>query len=899
MSSTLTRAAACALLLLPAALTFGQRPWSDPAGWPGGRLPVAGDQVVIAPGDDVLLDVSPPSLRSLRIQGSLRFDRRDLLLRSGWILVDGLLEVGTAAEPFAHSATIELDGPVEDAMGMGGRFLAVATGSLELHGASAAKRTWTQLAASVDSGATQLTLAEATDWVVGDELGIAPSGFDAYAVDRVTVTAIEGRTVTFTPALRHGHFGEVLAYGGKDIDCRAEVALLSREISIQGPATAEAERYGGHIMIMGGAGAIHVEGVRLHRLGQPGREARYSFHWHLAGDRAGDYVRRSSVVGALQRGVVVHGTQNVEVSDNVVFDVHNHAYIPAEDGDETGNRFIGNLAVFIQKPERTEFAFPRDNAGGSNQGEHRSSGFWLRNFDNVLVNNHVGGVEDGCGFFYDAAFRGRDFRFAEDDMTEPVTFTGNLAHSMMVTKINNNAGSNTAMYGQVGLGMGIFIDKFGIDDEQEDLFRFTDFTAYKCDMSAVWSEISEAHFEDLALADNATAFLTGPGSIHDAVVVGRSRNPVGADNRKLRHGNDRAGYYTVAQGGEKRPRFSSVRYFNMHEGKDNEAAGMIVDYSLSYNPNYSRDVSLDNSRPVWMEDSGAKGKEPSGAALFDADGTLTGTGEPTLVLFRTSPLVRDDCTWHPEWNGYTCPSGDYLDLTFRWSDGRTGVKLVQADGSSVKGGGSAPARARMHVGEEVEAVFGKQLESHHTFDLEVAPHAASPGGAGLVRIPYPYPGVAVTTADGEPVPRLASEQAVRAADGPAFAFDGVNGNILFRAVAPPSDQATYRFSAGDQAVTALPDHGDTAEDHEAVQTLGLYPNPYTPATVLTVRVREEGEYGLTVTDVTGRHVAEVFTAPLQAGTHTLPVSLPDLPSGVYHLTLAGAAGSQTRAIHVQ
>src|SRR6185369_14484834 len=36
--------------------------WSDPASWPDGKVPVAGADVVIAKGADLVLDVSPPPL---------------------------------------------------------------------------------------------------------------------------------------------------------------------------------------------------------------------------------------------------------------------------------------------------------------------------------------------------------------------------------------------------------------------------------------------------------------------------------------------------------------------------------------------------------------------------------------------------------------------------------------------------------------------------------------------------------------------------------------------------------------------------------------------------------------------------------------------------------------------
>ncbi|HEX4136874.1 MAG TPA: G8 domain-containing protein, partial [Bryobacteraceae bacterium] len=48
-----------------------QERWSNPATWPDGKVPGAGDTVTIERGKDVLLDVSPPSLGGLQIDGKL------------------------------------------------------------------------------------------------------------------------------------------------------------------------------------------------------------------------------------------------------------------------------------------------------------------------------------------------------------------------------------------------------------------------------------------------------------------------------------------------------------------------------------------------------------------------------------------------------------------------------------------------------------------------------------------------------------------------------------------------------------------------------------------------------------------------------------------------------------
>src|SRR6185436_20634715 len=48
-----------------------QTRWSDRATWPDGKVPAAGDKVTIAAGKNVVLDVSPPALSGLTIDGKL------------------------------------------------------------------------------------------------------------------------------------------------------------------------------------------------------------------------------------------------------------------------------------------------------------------------------------------------------------------------------------------------------------------------------------------------------------------------------------------------------------------------------------------------------------------------------------------------------------------------------------------------------------------------------------------------------------------------------------------------------------------------------------------------------------------------------------------------------------
>src|SRR5580693_8058121 len=75
--------------------TAGAKRWSDPAAWPDKKVPAKDAAVTIEKDRNVILDVSPPPLRSLTINGKLSFaDNKDLELTTEWVMVHGELEIG-------------------------------------------------------------------------------------------------------------------------------------------------------------------------------------------------------------------------------------------------------------------------------------------------------------------------------------------------------------------------------------------------------------------------------------------------------------------------------------------------------------------------------------------------------------------------------------------------------------------------------------------------------------------------------------------------------------------------------------------------------------------------------------------------------------------------------------
>src|SRR5690606_23052719 len=253
----------------------GQSLWSDPATWPNAKVPVAGDKVVIARDKDVLLDVSPPALAGLSIDGKLSFSNdADLELITEWIMLHGELAIGSEAAPHTRKATSTLTDIVkgEDVMaGMGDRGVMISGGTLSLHGDRT--NAWTKLSRTAEAGSNSIEVVNAAGWRVGDEIVLASTDFDPRQAETRTVTAISGNTLTLDEPLDYMHFGEVTF----DVDQRGEVGLLTRNIKIQASADAEESFFGGHIMAMPSS-KMYVSGVELHRMGQNLTLARYPIH---------------------------------------------------------------------------------------------------------------------------------------------------------------------------------------------------------------------------------------------------------------------------------------------------------------------------------------------------------------------------------------------------------------------------------------------------------------------------------------------------------------------------------------------------------------------------------------------------------------------------------------------
>jgi len=708
--------------------------WSDPATWPNRKVPVAGDKVTIGRDKDVVLDVSPPALGGLSIDGKLSFSNdADLELTTEWIMVHGELAIGSEARPYTRKATITLTDNMkgEDVMaGMGDRGIMLSGGTLNLHGDR--KNTWTKLAKTAAAGSNAIEVLNAAEWRVGDEIVLASTDFNPRQAERRTISAISGNKITLDQKLEYMHFGKITF----DVDERGEVGLLTRNIKIQASADAEQSFFGGHIMAMPSS-HMYVEGVELNRMGQNLTLARYPIHWHLAGEGQGQYIRNAAIHDTYNRCVTVHGTNNLQVENNVTYNTVGHCFF-LEDGIEHGNQFVHNLAIqtkcHTSKPcEPTNLA-----AAGEATQERQASGprgqqskdvllpsdntvasFWITNPDNVYRDNVAAGSDEN-GFWMslpehpNGQFEGTEISKATwPRRTKFREFKGNVAHSnydgfMFDRNINANNTFTVTGSSQTGLENPADPNSKALESEFENL------TTYKNRNGGMWGRGEMHVFRNVKFADNAIGYTHASGAfgryaftsqVVDSLFVGETENI----------GNPRTDSEKAYGRSLPKPalpdypirgyEFYDYRHdvvnttFRNYEDNATRKTGAISNlmyssFGVSSN-NAVEKVKFINAKPVyfppmerkWGNDNGGSTSYKT-AAFKDRDGSLGG-GANSYVLINDGPndsIATDTkaCVIKPTWNAAIC-KGDVGRLNF--------AGPPRAPGAGPGGFGAAPPRA--------------------------------------------------------------------------------------------------------------------------------------------------------------------------------------------------------------
>ncbi len=468
--------------------------WSNPATWDNG-VPDASQRAVI--GGDFTVELDGPidhQAKELVIQGELVVTEEagvDKSLTSEWVHVNsgGAFIVGTATDRYDEAdfnlkltgtdltADHTIEGVPMTVMNNNGFLMTAGTGSLQFYGEE--KLSFTKLAATADAPDNSITVhnfiernfsegqslggdfvtSPADDgvlnWSEGDLIVIASSSYDYKQEEVRLITDVNDNgdgttTLSFEDSLEYRHYGVQETYGQSnapgtvpasqtyEIDMRAEVSLLSRNIRIQGdldqdtdnnfgdrqrmqteprvrsaaltpteavPSEQVANGIGGHLMFMQNSGQITIDGVQLDGMGQASQKGRYPIHWHNGDERSGDVLRNSSITNSNNRGVTIHGTKGLLIEGVVLHDIHGHGFF-FEDAIETDNTLISNIALGIHAVggNDSDAANPggrdpfvvdtHDSAVEARSRFSSSAAYWITNPDNTFVGNIAAGAGD-------------------------------------------------------------------------------------------------------------------------------------------------------------------------------------------------------------------------------------------------------------------------------------------------------------------------------------------------------------------------------------------------------------------------------------------------------------------------------------------------------------------------
>jgi hypothetical protein len=718
--------------------------WSDASAWPSGKVPAAGAEVTIPRGTEVILDVSPPELRSLTVQGKLTFaDERDLALTTDWIYVPGGdVQIGTEAKPFTHKATITLTDKVkgENINTMGDRGILMLRGSLTAHGTT--KHNWSKLSKTARKGATSIAVLDASGWRAGDEIVLASTDFDPRQAERRTISRVNGNTLSFAEPLKYMHYGEI-TFG---VDERGEVAMLSRNIKIQASQDAAQSYFGGHIMAMGGS-KMFIDGVEFARMGQHLTLARYPIHFHVLGEGKGMYVRNASIHDTYNRCVTVHGTNDLRIENNVTFNTVGHCFF-MEDGIEHGNAFIKNLAIQTKCHPTLDCvptniapngempplfldraAYRKESFHGGKTllpSDNTVSSFWITNPDNSYIDNVAAG-SDQAGFWLslphhpNGAFLGSEL--SEKTFPRRIlirAFRGNTAHSNFDAFMfdRNIAEDNT--YALAGNAYMPLKDPFDVKSEMLETV-FTDLTAYKNRNQGFWGRGELFTLRNAKFADNAIGMTMSSGAfgtekytslVTDSLFVGETGNIGNPETPEE---------ISIGRSIPKRliPDYP-IRAYEYYDYRNEVQNTTFVNYQdnalrktgalswLMYNSSgvttasTIKTATYINAKPVYFppmdkrfDNDNRGGNSWRTLSILDLDGTTGGIPMSHINLHdgeNNSVVTDDSCLIKPDWNASVC-KGDVGRLYFNMRSGGIAMGRAGINGPRPAGSGPSPLLA--------------------------------------------------------------------------------------------------------------------------------------------------------------------------------------------------------------
>jgi len=219
----------------------------------------------------------------------------------------------------------------------------------------------------------------------------------------------------------------------------AEVALLSRNVIIEG-FNNEVYGKGAYVQILHTPDISQtIQGVQFLNMGRISEYDHFALEILYSGSIAGTYIAKNAIVDSNHRGIVVEGSSNISIFDNVAYNVSGHAfYVGDQSQSNVFERNIGSQTKTISYSNTI-----------SGENDYSAAAFYSR----YPPNSFLGNVASGNavhGFYFDMSWMVRTESWTQSNTlgsaySYPLgSFSKNTAHS------NQNSGFALYNFAQAG-----------------------------------------------------------------------------------------------------------------------------------------------------------------------------------------------------------------------------------------------------------------------------------------------------------------------------------------------------------------------------------------------------------------------------------------------------------------
>src|SRR5678809_98426 len=443
------------------------------------------------------------------------------------------------------------------------------------------------------------------------------------------------------------------------------------------------------------------------------------------------YIKNSAIHNTYSRCVTVHGTNFLDVENNVTYNNIGHCFF-LEDGVEHDNQFVHNLAILTKcHPDApcvpTNLA-PFGSTDGANfktagqdakdillPSDNTASTFWITNPDNIYRDNVAAG-SDSTGFWFALPQNGTG-KFENTEIglktwprrTKVREFKGNIAHSNFDGFLADR-GPRPDGHFAVGGHTSQANPTDANSPQVESVFE--DFTSYKNRNGGMWSRGEMHTYKNLKLADNAIGYTHASGNagrsaftsrVVDSLFVGETEN-IGnprtpeekAYGRSLPEPKVPDFPIRAYEYYDYRHDLDNVTFVNYQDNATRKTGAisylLFTSFGMSSNNTIER-AKFTNAKPVyfppmeykWSNDDYGSGSYRT-SVFNDKDGTITGVPNSYIVNI-TGIDVDEACEVKPTWNAAVC-KGDIGRMTVGGGGGAVGFGGF---GGGARGGGAPRA----------------------------------------------------------------------------------------------------------------------------------------------------------------------------------------------------------------